>query len=57
MKEIIIIWSNYQICYAIGYMLFIRPYIQKSNFGYKKAIDIVFYTSLIVFSTIKFLNN
>ena len=42
--------SSYIICYAIGYMLWIRPMIENN----KKLYDIIFYISLIVFSTVRY---
>jgi bacteriorhodopsin len=43
-------WSAYAICYGIGYMLWIRPRYQN------KFYDMIFFFSLIVFSTIKFIS-
>ena len=42
--------SSYIICYAIGYMLWIKPNIVK----HKKIFDLLFYASLIVISTIRY---
>ena len=44
------LWSAYAICYAIGYMLWVRPRVKQS-----KTWDAVFYVSLVAFSTIKYL--
>jgi hypothetical protein len=56
MGALINIWNNYQICYAIGYMLLLRPFLQKGIPGraFVKGIDYLFYLSLLVFSTLKF---
>jgi hypothetical protein len=43
------LWSAYAICYAIGYMLWVRPRIK----GNQRKWDLVFYISLVVFSTVK----
>lgn len=59
METALHLWTSYEICYAIGYMLLLRPVIQKkvSNKIMKISIDYIFYISLIVFSTIKFINS
>jgi hypothetical protein len=44
------LWSAYGICYAIGYMLFVR-----SRFKNPKTADRYFYVSLLVLATIKFM--
>ncbi len=49
MVEII---SVYIICYAIGYMLFVRPFFQKR--GLNEIIDKIFYGSLFVLATLKY---
>jgi hypothetical protein len=56
MGTLIGIWSGYQICYAIGYMLLVRPPLLKRlpNGALMKWIDYVFYLSLLVFSTLKY---
>lgn len=46
MKKITEFWRYFAICYAIGYMVFLRPVI---NSG---VVDIIFYLSLLVFSTL-----
>lgn len=43
------LWNAYAICYAIGYMLMMRPRLKS------KKWDIVFYISLFVFSTLRYL--
>jgi len=57
MGTLINIWNGYQICYAIGYMLLVRPPLQKWVAGgaIMKWIDYLFYLSLLVFSTLKYL--
>jgi hypothetical protein len=42
-------WSAYVICYAIGYMLWIRPRLQS------KKWDMAFYASLLILSTVRYL--
>lgn len=51
MQTFIQLWSAYAICYAIGYMLWVRPNAMQVN---KKAYDVLFYLSLLVFSSLKF---
>jgi hypothetical protein len=46
MKKITEFWRYFAICYAIGYMLFLRPVINSGT------VDIIFYLSLLVFSTL-----
>jgi hypothetical protein len=56
MSTLINIWSGYQICYAIGYMLLVRPSLRKrlAEGALLKWIDYLFYLSLLVFSTLKY---
>jgi len=49
MKEVI---GSYLICYAIGYMIFARPYFTKRNWG--NTADKIFYISLVVLATIRY---
>jgi hypothetical protein len=51
MKEIV---SSFIICYAIGYMLYARPYLMKKNWA--KATDPVFYISLVGLSVYRYLS-
>ena len=59
MQTFLHLWNAYSVCYAIGYMLLVRPIIQKKNLttDQKKCIDYLFYASLLVFSTIKLFNS
>ena len=59
MQTFLQFWSSFSVCYAIGYMLLVRPIIQKKNLStnQKKCIDYLFYASLLVFSTIKLFNS
>ena len=61
MENLLQIWSSYQICYAIGYMLLVRPIIykatDKTSWVLKKGIDYLFFVSLLIFSTIKLFNS
>jgi hypothetical protein len=50
MELLINLWSSYSICYAIGYMLLIKPGLKRS-----RRWDAVFYGSLLFFSTMKYL--
>jgi hypothetical protein len=56
MGTLINIWSGYQICYAIGYMLLVRPPLLKrlAHGALMKWIDYLFYLSLLIFSTLKY---
>ncbi|MFT5280713.1 MAG: hypothetical protein ACI9AR_000141 [Flavobacteriaceae bacterium] len=51
MKDFIILWRSFAICYAIGYVLFIKPIIPVSIITY---VNIIFYLSLIVFSYLNY---
>jgi hypothetical protein len=59
LNTLINIWTGSQICYAIGYMLLVRPPLQKRVAGgaLMKWIDYLFYLSLLVFSTRKYVSS
>ena len=46
-------WGAYAICYAIGYMLWVRPRVQDKPYAFKA--NLAFYVSLVLLSTLKFL--
>jgi hypothetical protein len=47
------LWGAFAVCYAIGYMLWIRPRVEGKP--YSHTLNVVFYSSLVVFSTLRFL--
>lgn len=48
-ESIVSIWSAYAICFAIGYMLLIRPMMK-----YSKKGDVAFYLLVVILSTMKY---